>query len=99
MGAYIREVIGRIPSEHEIAFLTLLIGGALIRIEKRVNAVLVGAGSLFLAEMTTKKIEKRMDGLRIIAVLSKDELDKAQALSCDMVITTIQELKCDLPAV
>ncbi|WP_312432628.1 BglG family transcription antiterminator [Lacrimispora sp.] len=99
MGAYIREVIGRIPSEHEIAFLTLLIGGALIRIEKRVNAVLVGAGSLFLAEMTTKKIEKRLDGLRIIAVLSKDELDKAQALSCDMVITTIQGLKCDLPAV
>lgn len=99
MGAYIREVIGRIPSEHEIAFLTLLIGGALIRIEKRVNAVLVGAGSLFLAEMTTKKIEKRMDGLRIIAVLSKDELDKAQALSCDMVITTIQGLKCELPAV
>ncbi len=99
MGAYIREVIGRIPSEHEIAFLTLLIGGALIRIEKRVNAVLVGAGSLFLAEMTTKKIEKRMDGLRIIAVLSKDELDKAQTLSCDMVITTIQGLKCDLPAV
>jgi len=99
MGAYIREVIGRIPSEHEIAFLTLLIGGALIRIEKRVNAVLVGAGSLFLAEMTTKKIEKRMDGLRIIAVLSKDELDKTQTLSCDMVITTIQGLKCDLPAV
>lgn len=99
MGAYIREVIGRIPSEHEIAFLTLLIGGALIRIEKRVNAVLVGAGSLFLAEMTTKKIEKRMDGLRIIAVLSKAELDKAQTLSCDMVITTIQGLKCELPVV
>ncbi|MDR2025549.1 MAG: BglG family transcription antiterminator [Hungatella sp.] len=99
MGAYIREVIGRIPSQHEIAFLTLLIGGALIRIEKRVNAVLVGAGSLFLAEMIAKKIEKRIDGLRIIAVLSRTGLDKAQTLSCDLVITTIQELECDLPTV
>ena len=94
MGSHIRSVIGKIPSEHEMAFLTLLIGGALIRIEKKVNAVLVGAGSLLLAEVTARKIEKRVDGLRVIAVLSRDGLDKACNPSCDLVITNIPELPC-----
>ncbi len=99
MASYIRNLVGKIPSEHEIAFLTLLIGGAFVRIEKRANAVLVGAGSLLQAEMMAKKIEKRIDGLRIIAVQSKKKLEEAQTLSCDIVITTIQGLRCEFPTV
>ncbi|MCI8576519.1 MAG: PTS transporter subunit EIIA [Lachnospiraceae bacterium] len=92
MGSHIRSVIGRIPSEHEIGFLALMIGGALIRIEKKVNAVLVGAGSLLLAEVTARKIEKRVDGLRILAVLSRENLETAWSPSWDLVITSIPEL-------
>lgn len=94
MSSHIRSIIGKIPSEDEIAFLTLLIGGALIRIEKNVNAVLVGAGSLLLAEVTARKIEKQIDGLRVIAVLSRDTLEAAISPSCDLVITTIPKLSC-----
>lgn len=96
MASHIRGVIGKIPSEHEMAFLTLLIGGALIRIEKNVNAVLVGAGSLLLAEVTARKIEKRVECLWIIAVLSRDNLETVNQTSCDLVITTIPELPCSL---
>lgn len=99
MGSHIRSVIGKIPSEHEIAFLALLVGGALIRVEKEVNAVLVGAGSLLLAEVTARKIEKRVHGLRILAVFSRDSLKTGYNPSWDLVITNIPGLPCRQPSV
>lgn len=94
MSSHIRSIIGKVPSEHEIAFLTLLIGGALFRVEKKVHAVLVGAGSLLLAEVTARKIEKQVDGLQVIAVLSQDNLKNAHYTTCDLVITNIPKLSC-----
>lgn len=99
LGSYILEETGRMPSEHEIAFLTLLIGGALIRMEKKTRAVLVGAGSLLLAEMTAKKIEQRVPWITIIAVLPMDSVCQGEQLECDLVITTIPGYEVELPTV
>lgn len=99
LGSYILEETGRMPSEHEIAFLTLLIGGALIRMEKKTRAVLVGAGSLLLAEMTAKKIEQRVPWITVIAVLPMDSVCQGEQLECDLVITTIPGYEVELPTV
>ena len=99
LGSYVREIIGTLPSEHEIAYLTLLVGGALIRMEKRVNAVFVGTGNLLIAEMTARKLEKLISGLRVIAVLSADQKKEISALGSDLMITTIRDYESEYPTV
>ncbi len=99
LGSYIQEETGNMPSEHEIAFLTLLIGCALIRMEKKTRAVLIGAGSLLLAEMTAKKVEQRVPWVGVIAVLPMDNVCQVEQLDCDLVITTIPGYELELPTV
>ncbi|MFT4107015.1 MAG: PTS sugar transporter subunit IIA [Lacrimispora sp.] len=99
LGNYIRKETGNMPSEHEIAFLTLLVGGALIRMEKQIRAVLIGAGSLLLAEMTAKKIEQRVSWIKVIAVLPMDCACQTSHLDCSLAITTIPDYETELPTV
>ncbi|WP_333649342.1 BglG family transcription antiterminator [Lacrimispora sp.] len=99
LGSYIREDAGNMPSEHEIAFLTLLIGGSIIRMDKKTRAVLIGAGSLLLAEMTAKKIEQRVPWISVIAVLPMDCACQVKQLDCNLVITTIPGYELELPTV
>lgn len=99
LGNYIQKEAGSMPSEHEIAFLTLLVGGALMRMEKKTRAVLIGAGSLLLAEMTAKKIEQRVPWISVIAVLPMDCACQAENLDCNLVITTIPGYELELPTV
>ncbi len=99
LGCHVRDVIGKLPSEHEIAYLTLLVGGALVRIEKRVNAVFVGAGNLLIAEMAVRKLEKALDGLRIIGVYSAERTEELNNLDCDLVITTLKDYSSSHPSI
>lgn len=97
--SFLKIECGRMPSEHEVAFLTLLIGGALMRAEKKVNAVLVGAGGLLLAEMLAKRIEQAVPGLRVISVLSMDTIGQLGQLEYDLLITTVPGHPLSAPAV
>lgn len=56
---------GILPSEHEIAFLTLLVGGAMVRVDKRVKAVFVGAGGLLNARLAAERIERMVSDVQI----------------------------------
>lgn len=95
----LKKECGRLPTEHEVAFMTLLIGGALVRAEKKVNAVLVGAGGLLLTQMLAQKIEQAVPGLCVIAVLSMDTISQLEQLQYDFVITTVPGHRLPMPAV
>ena len=99
LGKLYREYAGILPSEHEIAFLTLLVGGAMVRVDKRVKAVFVGAGGLLNARLAAERIERMVSDVQIGGILSTDEIRRAPRLDCDILITTLPGFQHRLPVI
>lgn len=80
---------GKIPSDHEIAFIALLVGGSLHRVPRSIKAVLIGTGGLYAANITSIQIEKRMPDIEIIAILSSEKMNQIEQYECDLVLSTL----------
>ena len=88
-GRFYEKETGHIPSDHEIAFIALLVGGALHRIPRSIKAILIGTGALLTANITAINIETRIPDIEIIAVLSSEKLEKIDDYECDIVLSTL----------
>lgn len=99
LGKLYREYAGIFPSEHEIAFLTLLVGGSMVRVDKRVKAVFVGAGGLLNASLTAERVERLVCEVQISGILSTDEIRQSHRLDCDVLITTLPGFQHNLPVI
>ena len=86
---YYEKYTGAMPSENEIAFIALQVGGALHRNPMTVRAVLIGAAGYATGNIIAGKIENRVPDVRIVSILSSDRIEHMDEYDCDLILSTI----------
>ena len=86
---YYEKYTGAMPSEDEIAFIALQVGGALHRNPMTVRAVLIGAAGYATGSIIAGKIENRVPHVRIVSILSSDRIEHMDEYDCDLILSTI----------
>lgn len=86
---YYEKYTGAMPSENEIAFIALQVGGALHRNPMTVRAVLIGAAGYATGSIIADKIENRVPDVRIVSILSSDRIEHIDEYDCDLILSTI----------
>lgn len=86
---YYEKYTGAMPSENEIAFIALQVGGALHRNPMTVRAVLIGAAGYATGSIIAGKIENRVPDVRIVSILSSDCIEHIDEYDCDLILSTI----------
>lgn len=99
LGNMYQDYTGRLPAQEEIAFLALQVGGAIVRVDKKVKAIFVGAGGLFNARMLAQKVEQKVPSIQVVSVLSTYTVSRMDKLDCDLIITTLSGYKSEIPVV
>ena len=84
-----------IPSNHEIAFIALLVGGALHRNPMAVRAILVASAGFAAGNIVAGKIENRVPDVEIVSILSSEKLEQIEDYDCDLILSTIPTKKKD----
>ncbi len=84
-----------IPSNHEIAFIALLVGGALHRNPMAVRAVLVASAGFAAGNIVAGKIENRVPDVEIVSILSSEKLEQIENYDCDLILSTIPTKRQD----
>lgn len=92
---YYEKYTGAMPSEDEIAFIALQVGGALHRNPMTVRAVLIGAAGYATGSIIAGKIENRVPDVRIVSILSSDRIEHIDEYDCDLILSTI-DTKADI---
>lgn len=75
------------PTEHEISFFALYIGGAIVRNTVDVKAVLIGTSGVAAASIVARKIENKVEEITIVAILSSENEDELDKYDFDILIT------------
>lgn len=80
---------GNMPSDHEIAFIALLVGGALHRTPQSIRAILIGTAGIAAANIVAAKIENRIPNIDIVAILSSEKINSLDEYEYDIVLSMI----------
>lgn len=80
---------GNMPSDHEIAFIALLVGGALHRTPQSIRAILIGTAGIAAANIVAAKIENRIPNIDIVAILSSEKMSRLDEYEYDIVLSMI----------
>lgn len=78
-----------IPSEDEIAFIALHVGGALHRNPMTVRAVLVGAAGYSAGNIIAGKLENRVPDVKVLSIFTSDKVEDVKNYDCDLILSTI----------
>lgn len=87
LSKYYEQYCGKIPSDHEIAFLALMIGGAMHHNQNNIKAILVGTGGLGATSLVAAKLENKISDIKIVAILTSDKLGSLESYDYDIVIS------------
>lgn len=80
---------GNMPSDHEIAFIALLVGGALHRTPQSISAILIGTAGIAAANIVAAKIENRIPNIDIVVILSSEKINRLDEYEYDIVLSMI----------
>ena len=80
---------GNMPSGHEIAFIALLVGGALHRTPQSISAILIGTAGIAAANIVAAKIENRIPNIDIVVILSSEKINRLDEYEYDIVLSMI----------
>lgn len=89
LGKFYEQHINTIPTDQEISFLALFVGGALHRNEKNIKAVLIGTSGIAAANIVARKIEENIDDVKIVAILSSEKIGTLEDYEFDLVLSMI----------
>lgn len=89
LGKFYEEYSNAIPTDHEISFIALFLGGALHRNVKSVKAVLIGTSGIAAANIVARKIESRIDSVKIVAILSSEKISSIDDYEFDIVLSML----------
>lgn len=83
-------------NENEVGLLALYFGGAIERCQSLIRACVVCNYGIGISQIVKEKIEKEINDIKIIDVLSNRDSRKIRNLKCDFVISTIpiEEISC-----
>lgn len=89
LGKFYEEYCKAIPTDHEISFLALFVGGALHRNVKNVKAILIGTSGIAAANIVARKIENKIEGVKIVAILSSEKIKNLDDYEFDIILSMI----------
>lgn len=89
LGKFYEQYAEAIPTDHEISFLALFVGGALHRNVKRVKAVLIGTSGIAAANIVAKKIENKIEDVHVVAILSSEKINTIENYEFDIVLSML----------
>ena len=89
LGKFYEEYTGEIPTDHEISFIALFLGGALHRNVKNVKAVLIGTSGIAAANIVARKIENKIDDVKIVAILSSQKIENIEDYDSDIILSLL----------
>lgn len=81
---------GATPTEHEISFMALYIGGAIVRNTTNVKAVLMGTSGVAAASIVARKIENTIEEVKIVAILSSQDEEELDNYEFDILLSMQQ---------
>ncbi len=90
---FYEEYCGAIPTDHEISFIALFVGGALHRNVKTIKAVLLGTSGIAVSTIVAKKIESKIEEIKIVAILSSELIDTLDEYDFDIVLSMISSFE------
>jgi mannitol/fructose-specific phosphotransferase system IIA component (Ntr-type) len=96
---FYEDYAGGIPTDHEISFIALLVGGALHRNAKTVRAVLIGTSGIAAANIVARTIENKIDDIEIVAILSSEKINSLEDYEFDIVLSMLQNFEYEDKAV
>lgn len=89
LGKFYEEYCNAIPTDQEISFIALFLGGALHRNVKSVKALLIGTCGVAAANIVARKIESRIENVKIVAILSSEKIDMIDNYEFDMILSML----------
>lgn len=89
LGKFYEEYTNAIPTDHEISFIALFLGGALHRNVKNVKAVLIGTSGIAAANIVARKIENKIDDVKIVAILSSEKINNLDDYEFDIILSML----------
>lgn len=93
LGKFYEQYSGAIPTDQEISFLALFVGGALHRNEKSVKAVLIGTSGIAAANIVARKIENKIEDVKIVAILSSEKMNNLDDYEFDIILSMISNFE------
>ena len=93
LGKFYEQYSGAIPTDQEISFLALFVGGALHRNEKSVKAVLIGTSGIAAANIVARKIENRIEDVKIVAILSSEKIQNLDDYEFDIILSMLSNFE------
>ncbi|MFW5669100.1 MAG: BglG family transcription antiterminator [Acetivibrio ethanolgignens] len=89
LGKFYEEYTNAIPTDHEISFIALFLGGAFHRNVRNVKAILIGTSGIAAANIVARKIESRMNDVNIIAILSSGKINSLDDYDFDIILSML----------
>lgn len=77
------------PTEHEMSMLALYFGGAMHRNTKNVKAILIGTSGVAAANIVARKIENKIEEIKISAILSSEKIDDLEDFEFDIILSML----------
>lgn len=93
LGKFYEDYCNAIPTDHEISFIALFLGGALHRNIKNVKAVLIGTSGIAAANIVARKIESRIEDVKIVAILSSEKISNLEDYQFDIILSMLPDFK------
>lgn len=89
LSRFYEKYAGKMPSDHEIAFIALLVGGALHRAPQSIRAILIGTGGIAAANIVAAKIENKISDINVVAILSSEKINSLDDYEYDIVLSML----------
>lgn len=90
---FYEDYCGAIPTDHEISFIALFVGGALHRNVKTIKAVLLGTSGIAVSTIVARKIESKIEEIKIVAILSSELINTLDEYDFDIVLSMISSFE------
>lgn len=89
MGKSTKNYTGEIPTDQKSLLSALFLGGALHRNVKNVKAVLIGTSGIAAANIVARKIENKIDDVKIVAILSSQKIENIEDYDSDIILSLL----------
>ena len=86
LARYYKKYVDALPSEQELSFLALFLGGAIMLAEKHIKAVFISSCGTYIAGIVALRLEEKMHGLKVIAVISSKDIRQLDHMDYDILI-------------
>lgn len=92
-----KNIIGETPSENEISNIALLIGGSIIRKNKKIRSVIFSADGYEISSMMARRIEDAVPQIVVQDLIHYSQIGELDRLKPQLVISTIEGMTFDYP--